>query len=150
MILSCAFISTTLHKTSDLQHNCLRGFFDPSYAVPPYTAVSITVCLRWLFANTIGRTVDGESVPVPDQASDGHTRQTDGVQPYFHAHVLLFTFTCLACFLGLKRCRGAHRTVLRVWLYIQRSGDGYGSPVHRPSSRVRKGPTAMGRVRVWP
>ena len=58
-----------------------KRFFDPSYAVPPYTAVFITVRLRWLFANTIGRTVDGESVPVPDQAPDGRTRQTDGAQP---------------------------------------------------------------------
>ena len=46
--------------------------------------------------------------------------------------------------------RGVHRTVLRVRPYIQRSGDGYGSPVHRPSSRVSKGPTATGRVCVRP
>ena len=75
------FVSTTLRKTSDLQHNRLRGFFDPSYAIPLYTAVSITVCLRWLFANTVGRTVDSESVPVSNQAPDSRTRQTDGAQP---------------------------------------------------------------------
>ena len=30
----------------------------------------------------IGQTVDGESIPVPDQAPDSHTYQMDDAQPY--------------------------------------------------------------------
>jgi len=44
-------------------------------------AVPVPVRTRWLFADAIGRTVDGEPVPVTYRWLYGRTRQTDGAQP---------------------------------------------------------------------
>jgi hypothetical protein len=38
--------------------------FKPYTTVPRTTAVPVPIRIRWLFADTIRRTVDGESVPV--------------------------------------------------------------------------------------